>query len=124
MVESTQAQDCCGVRVVRCGPMDAGCSPLPRRFMSSKERQEMLERYRDELKKELAGVEERIQDLVKRTSALQEESRNERVSSREYTESVKELSGKVDLLTDLVARGAVVPRDVSNGADSQNVVSA
>jgi len=55
-------------------------------------------------------AEDRIENLIKRTSALQEEARNERVSSREYTDSVKELSGKVDVLVDLIARGAVAPR--------------
>jgi hypothetical protein len=34
-----------------------------RRFISAKEEQERLEEYRDQLKKELAGVEERIQEL-------------------------------------------------------------
>ena len=32
-----------------------------RRFMSKKEKKEMLEEYKDQLKKELAGVEEHIQ---------------------------------------------------------------
>ena len=36
---------------------------LVRRYKTSKEEMEKLENYRDELKKELAGVEERIQQL-------------------------------------------------------------
>ena len=40
-----------------------GCGPSFRRFFSSKEEQECLEAYRDELRKELAGVEEHIEEL-------------------------------------------------------------
>jgi len=40
-----------------------GCGVLFRRFISAKEEQERLEDYRDQLKKELAGLEERIQEL-------------------------------------------------------------
>ncbi len=36
---------------------------FPRRFVSSKEKQERLEEYADQLRNELAGVEERIQEL-------------------------------------------------------------
>jgi hypothetical protein len=43
-----------------CGP---GCGPFPRSYFSSKEVKEMLEEYRSQLEKELAGVEERIKDL-------------------------------------------------------------
>lgn len=41
---------------------DCGCLP-PRRFFSSKEEQEWLENYRDQLKKEMEGAEERIKEL-------------------------------------------------------------
>ena len=34
-----------------------------RRFVSSQERKEMLAEYEDQLKKEIAGVEERIQEI-------------------------------------------------------------
>jgi len=47
-------------RTVGCG---CGCGPSFRRFVSAKEEQERLEDYRDQLKKELAGVEEHIQEL-------------------------------------------------------------
>ncbi len=40
-----------------------GCGPSFRRFFSSKEEQECLEAYGDQLKKELAGVEERIEEF-------------------------------------------------------------
>lgn len=40
-----------------------GCGPSFRRFYSSKEERERLESYQDELKKELAGVEERLTEL-------------------------------------------------------------
>ena len=46
-----------------CGCCRCGCGPSFRRFLSSKEEQEGLETYKDELKKELAGVEERIKEL-------------------------------------------------------------
>lgn len=34
-----------------------------RRFISSQEKKEKLEQYEDQLKKEIAGVEERIQEI-------------------------------------------------------------
>jgi hypothetical protein len=46
-----------------CGCCGCGCAPSFRRFISSEEEQECLETYRDQLKKELAGVEEHIKEL-------------------------------------------------------------
>jgi hypothetical protein len=46
-----------------CGCCGCGCGPSFRRFISSEEEQECLETYRDQLKKELAGVEEHIKEL-------------------------------------------------------------
>jgi len=46
-----------------CGCCGCGCGMFFRRFVSAKEEQERLEDYRDQLKKELAGLEERIQEL-------------------------------------------------------------
>lgn len=40
-----------------------GCGPLFRCFYSSEETHERLERYRNQLEKELSGVEERIKEL-------------------------------------------------------------
>ena len=48
------------------GGWGCGCWPVPRRFISEKEEQEMLQKYRDQLKMELDGVEERIQELKSR----------------------------------------------------------
>ena len=46
-----------------CSPCECGCVSPFRRYYSSEEEQERLQTYRDQLKKELAGVEERISDL-------------------------------------------------------------
>ena len=46
-----------------CGCCGCGCAPSFRRFFSSREMEECLENYRDQLKKELAGVEERLEEL-------------------------------------------------------------
>ena len=40
-----------------------GCGPSFRRFYSTEEQREYLENYRNQLKKELAGVEEQINKL-------------------------------------------------------------
>ncbi len=63
MDEERKSMDCCEPKVVcmTAGGTD-GCS-FVRRFPTWKERRESLESYRDELKNELAGVEERIRDL-------------------------------------------------------------
>ena len=50
------------------GPMGLGahqpcCICFPRRFVSSAEEKERLERYREQLKKELAGVEEQLKKM-------------------------------------------------------------
>lgn len=63
--ECAETQDCCGVRIVQLGSAGSQCSTLPRRFVSAKERKEALEKYRQDLKNELAGVEERIQGFGK-----------------------------------------------------------
>jgi len=39
------------------------CICFPRRFVSSAEEKERLERYREQLKKELAGVEEQLKKM-------------------------------------------------------------
>jgi hypothetical protein len=44
---------------------DCGCEPSFRRFVSAKEEKEWLEKYRDEIKKELVAVEERIKGFKK-----------------------------------------------------------
>lgn len=48
------------------GAGSCGCccsGPSFRRFFSTKEEEERLEDYRDQLKKELAGLEERLKEL-------------------------------------------------------------
>lgn len=42
-----------------------GCGHHARRFISRKEKAEMLEEYRDSLKRELEGVEEALEELKK-----------------------------------------------------------
>jgi len=46
-----------------CGCCCEADTRLVRRYKTAKEEMEKLENYRDELKKELAGVEERIREL-------------------------------------------------------------
>jgi hypothetical protein len=45
-----------------CGCCGCGCGPGFRRFFSAQEERERLESYRNQLKKELAGVEECIEE--------------------------------------------------------------
>ncbi len=65
MAEAKRAQDCCPVQVVSCCPPQTDCCAVPRRFMTKVEKKEALEKYRDELRKELEGVEQRLQELGK-----------------------------------------------------------
>jgi hypothetical protein len=60
MCESRGSQSRSGGWSCGCG---CGCGTFTRRFISAKEEEERLEEYREQLKKELAGVEERIQEL-------------------------------------------------------------
>jgi hypothetical protein len=46
--------DCC---------CSCGCLPFSRRFLTDEEKQESLEEYQNQLKRELAGIEEHIQKL-------------------------------------------------------------
>ncbi|UCF01358.1 MAG: hypothetical protein JSV14_13415 [Deltaproteobacteria bacterium] len=52
-----------GMQMCTCGCCGCGCGPPFRRLFSLREEQERLESYRDQLAKELAGVEERIKEL-------------------------------------------------------------
>lgn len=40
-----------------------GCGPSFRRFISAKEERERIEKYKDQLKKELAAVDEHLEEL-------------------------------------------------------------
>lgn len=53
-----------GLSGCTCTPCGCGCGPSFRRFFSPEEKQECLETYADQLKKELAGVTERIDELT------------------------------------------------------------
>ena len=46
-----------------CGPCGCGCGPPFRRYFSTEEERERLEYYREQLEKELAGIEERISSM-------------------------------------------------------------
>ena len=46
-----------------CGCCGCECGPSFRSFFSAKEEQDRLELYRDQLKKELAGIEECLKEL-------------------------------------------------------------
>jgi hypothetical protein len=52
-----------GMAGCTCGCCGCGCGPSFRSFFSANEEQERLEFYRDRVKKELAGVEERIKEF-------------------------------------------------------------
>lgn len=52
-----------GVMGCTCGCCGCGCGPFFRRFVSREEEIERMEKYRDQLKRELQGAEERIRDL-------------------------------------------------------------
>ena len=61
MCQPSGSQGMLGACGCNCGC--CGCGTFFRRFISAKEEQERLEEYRDQLKKEIVGVEERIQEL-------------------------------------------------------------
>jgi glutathione S-transferase len=46
----------------RCTCGCCSCGPSFRRFFTAKEEEEWMENYRDQLKKELAGLEERLKE--------------------------------------------------------------
>lgn len=45
-----------------------GCGHVPRHFVSKKEKEEKLHKYIDALKNEIAGVEEKIEELKKKAT--------------------------------------------------------
>jgi len=49
-----------------CGSCGCGSGTFSRRFISAKEELERLEEYKDQLKKELAGIDERTQELKRK----------------------------------------------------------
>ncbi len=64
MCQSKVSQRTFGVMGCNCGCCGCECGPFFRRFISAEEEKERLEEYKDQLKKELAGVEDRIQELT------------------------------------------------------------
>ncbi len=46
-----------------CEPSPSCCDSFVRRYVTADEKRKRLEEYRDELKKELAGVEEHLDEL-------------------------------------------------------------
>lgn len=60
MCQPRASQRTLGTCGCNCG---CGCGTFFRRFISAKEQQERLEEYKEQLKKEVAGVEDRIQEL-------------------------------------------------------------
>jgi hypothetical protein len=63
MCQPSRTQIHTGLLGCTCGCCGCGCGPTFRRYFSSKEELECLEAHEDQLKKELAGVEERIKAL-------------------------------------------------------------
>lgn len=63
MCQPRQARPQRDLRSCACGCCGCGCGPHFRRFYSAGEEREWLETYTDQLKKELAGVEERMREL-------------------------------------------------------------
>ena len=61
MCQPNKAFRTSGVAGCTCG-CGCGCGPGFRRFFSSWEERECLDNYSDQLKKELAGVEQRIKE--------------------------------------------------------------
>ena len=63
MCQANDKQRTPGACGCNCGCCGCGCGMFLRRFISSEEKKERLEEYKSQLKKELAGVDERIQEL-------------------------------------------------------------
>ena len=53
-----------------CGCCGCGCGTLTRNFITPAEEKERLEKYRDSLKNELAGLEEHLKGLNARLSRI------------------------------------------------------
>jgi hypothetical protein len=58
--EGHKMHGCCEGDLSGCG-----CGTFSRRFITGKEEQQWLEEYKDQLQKELAGVDERMQEIKK-----------------------------------------------------------
>lgn len=63
MCQPRASQRTLGTCGCNCGCCGCGCGTFFRRFISAEEQQERLVEYKEQLKKEVAGVEDRIQEL-------------------------------------------------------------
>ncbi len=63
MCQPRGSQRTSGILGCSCGCCGCGCGPLFRRFLTEREEAERLEDYKKQLKKELEGLEERIQEF-------------------------------------------------------------
>lgn len=63
MCQSGGSQRRVGPGGCNCGCCGCGCGSFFRRFITKEEEEERLEEYRKQLKKELAGLEQRLQEL-------------------------------------------------------------
>jgi hypothetical protein len=65
MHKQKESEECCDL--TDCMAVVSSCcgSQVHRRFLTAQEKLEQLETYKDQLAKELAGVEERIKELKK-----------------------------------------------------------
>jgi len=66
MCQPRGSQRTFGVCGCTCGCCGCGCGPFFRRFITAKEEEERLGEYKEQLKKELEGLEERIQELKRK----------------------------------------------------------
>lgn len=63
MCQPRGSQSTSGVHGCDCGCCGCGCVPFFRRFITVKEKEERLREYKEQLEKELEGLEERILEL-------------------------------------------------------------
>ena len=63
MCESKEGQSISRASGCGCGCCGCGCGTFSRRFLTEKEKKERLEEYKAQLKRELEGVEEHIQEF-------------------------------------------------------------
>jgi uncharacterized protein (DUF983 family) len=66
MCQPRGSQSTSGVRGCNCGCCGCGRGPFFRRFITAKEEEERLGEYKEQLKKELEGIEEHIQELKRK----------------------------------------------------------
>jgi hypothetical protein len=65
MYQHIATPNCCSTEE-NCSEVSGCCLPHHRRFISKAELKEMLEKYKEQLRKEIEGVDERISKLSKK----------------------------------------------------------